>query len=343
MLDSTSAIHRLHPFRIALTAICLVAAALTAHSQTLTNAQRDAAEQRRIQERDAQLREQQDPSNDVRLKPVAKSEQLLPTSESPCFPIRQLELRGPGAGEFGWVLDSLSGPQKTDNPLRKCLGTQGIGILLERAQNTVVAKGFVTSLPTESKEALFSTSVQHGGGGANNALDQAFSSKLNNPAEDNFAIKQMQYNDAVKDGKALITQEKALITQREALITQIDQLKDQKIKLLENTQEANVDALKKIDQQISVVTQKIEAQSAKVQAQSAKVQANDAFIKHTQAAMQDAGFKASADPEEFIKDIYAWRIKSNPSEAKTRYIPERDMLLQQLKDRLEKEKAGKPK
>lgn len=145
MLDSTSAIHRSHPFRIALTATCLVAVALAAQSQSLSNAQRDAAEQRRIQERDAQLREQQDPSTDVRLNPVAKSEQLLPTSESPCFPIRQLELRGPGAGEFGWVLDSLSGPQKTDSPLRKCLGTQGISILLERAQNAVVAKGFVTT------------------------------------------------------------------------------------------------------------------------------------------------------------------------------------------------------
>jgi hypothetical protein len=178
--------------------------------------------------------------------------------------------------------------------------------------------------------------VQHGGGGANKALDQAFSSKLNDPAEDNFAIKQMQYNDAVKDGKALITQEKALITQ-------LDQLKDQKIKLLESTQGANGEALKKIDRQISSVNQKIEAQNAKVQAQSAKVQANDTFIKNTQAAMQDAGFKASADPEEFIKDIYKWRIKSNPSEAKTRYIPERDMLLQQLKDRLEQEKATKSK
>ena len=198
---------------------------------------------------------------------------------------------------------------------------QGSNMRFVRKETRVAGLDF-DSLPTESKEALFSTSVQHGGGGANKALDQAFSSKLNDPAEDNFAIKQMQYNDAVKDGKALITQ--------------LDQLKDQKIKLLESTQGANGEALKRIDRQISSVNQKIEAQNA-------KVQANDTFIKNTQAAMQDAGFKASADPEEFIKDIYKWRIKSNPSEAKTRYIPERDMLLRQLKDRLEQEKATKSK
>jgi hemolysin activation/secretion protein len=145
MLDSTSAVHRSHPLRTALTATYLACAVFGAQSQSITNSQRDAAEQRRIQERDAQLREQQEPSNDVRLKPVVKAERLLPTSESPCFPIRQLELRGQGAAQFGWVLDSLAGAGGTDGPLRKCLGTQGIGILLERAQNAVVAKGFVTT------------------------------------------------------------------------------------------------------------------------------------------------------------------------------------------------------
>ena len=198
---------------------------------------------------------------------------------------------------------------------------QGSNMKFVRKETRVAGLEF-DGLPTESKEALFSTSVQHGGGGANKALDQALSRKLVDPAEDNFAIKQSQYNDAVKDGKALITQ--------------LDQLKDQKIKLLESTQGSSGEALNRLDQQIGSVNQKIEAKNA-------KVQANEAFIKTTQAAMQDAGFKASADPEEFIKDVYEWRIKSNPSEAKTRYIPERDMLLKQLKERLEQEKAAKSK
>lgn len=145
MSDPKTAIHRPHPLRSTLTAVLLTAFASVVSAQAQTDAQRDAAEQRRIQERDAQLRDQQDKANDVRLSAPAAPVQRLPESEAPCFPIRQLELRGEAAGQFGWVLDSLSGPQKTDSPLRKCIGTQGIGILLKRAQDAVVAKGFVTT------------------------------------------------------------------------------------------------------------------------------------------------------------------------------------------------------
>lgn len=86
-----------YPLRSTLTGFLLFSVVAGAGAQALTNAQRDAAEQRRIQERDAQLREQQEKSSDVRLKPAAQNEQILPASESPCFPIRQLELRGEAA------------------------------------------------------------------------------------------------------------------------------------------------------------------------------------------------------------------------------------------------------
>lgn len=145
MSDRNPAIHCPHPLRFKITAVLLTAIASVASAQVQTDALRDAAEQRRIQERDAQLRDQQDKANDVRLSAPTAPSQRLPESEAPCFPIRQLELRGEGAGQFGWVLDSLSGPQKTDSPLRKCIGTQGIGILLKRAQDAIVAKGFVTT------------------------------------------------------------------------------------------------------------------------------------------------------------------------------------------------------
>ena len=82
----------------------------------------------------------------------------------------------------------------------------------------------------------------------------------------------------------------------------------------------------------------MQAQSEKVQAQSAKVQANDGFIKATKDVMRDAGFKATVDPAEFIQDLYDWRMKKYPAEAKSRYIPERDMLLNELNDRLAAEK-----
>jgi hemolysin activation/secretion protein len=145
MSDRPPAAHCPHPLRAIFGAVFLSAIAGLAVAQTQTDAQRDAAEQRRIQEREAQLRDQQQKTPDERLSAPVAATQRLPESESPCFPIRQLELRGDGAAQFGWVLDSLSGPQKTDSPLRKCLGTQGIGILLQRAQESVVAHGFVTT------------------------------------------------------------------------------------------------------------------------------------------------------------------------------------------------------
>lgn len=120
-------------------------AVLNAGAQALTDSQRDAAEQRRIQERDAQLREQQEKASDARLTAPSIAAQRLPESESPCFPIRLLTLRAEGTEPFGWVLDSLAGPDKADSPVGKCLGTQGISIVLERAQNALVARGFVTS------------------------------------------------------------------------------------------------------------------------------------------------------------------------------------------------------
>ncbi|MDZ7938045.1 MAG: ShlB/FhaC/HecB family hemolysin secretion/activation protein [Rhodoferax sp.] len=147
MSDRPATSHRSHPLRPSLAVVLLMAlsgVAAIANAQAATDTQRDAAEQRRIQERATQA-EQQQRAPDVRLAAPVTTAKTLPQGEAPCFPIQQLELRGEGAGEFGWVLNALAGPQGTDGPLRKCIGTQGIGILLERAQNAVVAKGFVTT------------------------------------------------------------------------------------------------------------------------------------------------------------------------------------------------------
>jgi hemolysin activation/secretion protein len=145
MSDPSPAIHCPYPLRSTLTTVLLLALLGASSAQTLTNAERDAAEQRRIQERETQLREQQEKARDVRLNAPTAQAQRLPEQESPCFPIRQIELRGNHAGQFSWVLDQLSGAQKDDSPLRKCVGAQGVGVLQQRAQEALVAKGFVTS------------------------------------------------------------------------------------------------------------------------------------------------------------------------------------------------------
>ena len=115
-------------------------------AQGPTNAKRDAAEQRRAQERETQLRDQQERTPDVHLPmPAVAPPQRLPASEAPCFTIHQIELRGDASDHFGWLLGALAGPQGNDAPRGKCLGARGIKLVLERAQNALVAKGYVTS------------------------------------------------------------------------------------------------------------------------------------------------------------------------------------------------------
>ncbi|MDM7944270.1 MAG: ShlB/FhaC/HecB family hemolysin secretion/activation protein [Hydrogenophaga sp.] len=126
--------------------LALLAGALgtgPAAGQTPRDTAQSAAEQRRADERDARQREQAVPEPEVRPDaPQDASTLPLPTIESPCFVIRHIELRDGGAPGFGWMLDALTAP---DSPLDRCLGTGGIGVLLQRAQQAAVARGFVTS------------------------------------------------------------------------------------------------------------------------------------------------------------------------------------------------------
>lgn len=132
-----------------LAALTLLAGALCAGpaaTQTTRDTAQSAAEQRRSEERDMRQREQAVPAPQVRpdiseATPAAR----LPVNESPCFTIQQVELSGEATGAFTWVLDALTAPDGLDGPLRRCLGAGGIGVLAQRAQHAVVARGFVSS------------------------------------------------------------------------------------------------------------------------------------------------------------------------------------------------------
>lgn len=105
-----------------------------------------AGEQRRQLERDNALRERQERGVDIRpaaapAAPLAR----LPADETPCFRIAQVQLRGPDAAQFDWLLSALAGPSADDPPQGRCLGAQGINVLLKRAQDALIARGFVTS------------------------------------------------------------------------------------------------------------------------------------------------------------------------------------------------------
>lgn len=136
-----------HPFIAATLIGCTFAFTATlAQAQVPASAERDAAQQRRAQERETQVREQQQRSPDVRLpSPSATVAERLPEAQTPCFTIHQLELRGQDAERFDWLQGALADPEGRDSPLGQCLGANGIKLVLQRAQDALVARGFVTS------------------------------------------------------------------------------------------------------------------------------------------------------------------------------------------------------
>lgn len=105
-------------------------------------------EQRRQQERERLERERLQTSPDVRLpSPVtdATAASHLRRDESPCFVLRDIALRGDQSAHFGWLLSAVAGPQGDDEPRQQCLGAQGIALVVQRTQDALIARGYVTS------------------------------------------------------------------------------------------------------------------------------------------------------------------------------------------------------
>lgn len=69
----------------------------------------------------------------------------LPTQEAPCFLIDRISLKGDDAGEFAWLAPAMAGPAGDDAPQGKCLGAQGINLVLRRLQNALVEHGDITT------------------------------------------------------------------------------------------------------------------------------------------------------------------------------------------------------
>jgi hemolysin activation/secretion protein len=132
---------------------CLCAAAVasvltstSAFAQANPSAPNPFVEQLRQQERERALREQQEKSVDARLQDAPKADaSRLPESESPCFRIDRLVLAGERSEDFQWALQAAAGPEANDTPLGRCLGTQGVNIVMARLQQAVIARGYVTT------------------------------------------------------------------------------------------------------------------------------------------------------------------------------------------------------
>ncbi len=97
------------------------------------------------QDRERALREQLEPSPDVRLDSpmLSGKEAQLNTRESPCFKIWQIALNGELAEDFQWALRSAD--PKYDPATGQCLGAQGINLTMKRIQNAIIERGFVTT------------------------------------------------------------------------------------------------------------------------------------------------------------------------------------------------------
>lgn len=97
---------------------------------------------------------------DIR-RPVESSpspDRLL-TDEAPCFAIKRVafELASPAASErFAWLAASLGGATDDDTPIGKCLGSRGIALLVQRVQQALVARGFVTTRVIAKEQNLSS-------------------------------------------------------------------------------------------------------------------------------------------------------------------------------------------
>lgn len=109
-------------------------------------------ELQRQQERERLQHEQQAAVPDIRLQPPAADDQsYLPAQESPCFIINTLTLIGEGAQKFQWSLAAANiafdgkGNKTEDKVAGRCLGSEGINLVMRRIQNAIVAKGFVTT------------------------------------------------------------------------------------------------------------------------------------------------------------------------------------------------------
>lgn len=98
----------------------------------------------RQQQRERALQQREERTPDVRLDgPPPPGTGKLPSAETPCFPIEHITLTGEQAERFAWALPAMHG--QDDTPLGRCLGAEGINLVLKRIQNALIARGYVTT------------------------------------------------------------------------------------------------------------------------------------------------------------------------------------------------------
>ncbi|KWT96673.1 MULTISPECIES: ShlB/FhaC/HecB family hemolysin secretion/activation protein [unclassified Variovorax] len=137
-------------------ALPAVLAAL-AHAQAapLPAAPHPFVEEQRQQERERALRRQQERAFHAPPRPEPRPEdRRLPEDESSCLRIQRVVLDGERAEDFQWALAAAAGADGSDDPRGRCLGSEGIDIVMARLQQAVVARGYVTTRVLASAQQL---------------------------------------------------------------------------------------------------------------------------------------------------------------------------------------------
>lgn len=129
-------------------ALLTVVAAGNVHAQAPTTPppviRQQGEQQERLQQgREEVQRRQLQASPSELTPPTSEQRRSWPELEAPCRAIHEVALVGDSSESFQWVLVGLNaGP---DPAIGRCLGAAGVNVAAERAQQTLMARGFVTS------------------------------------------------------------------------------------------------------------------------------------------------------------------------------------------------------
>lgn len=108
-----------------------------------------AQEQKRQEERERVLREQQERTPDVRLPKLDTPQGLerLPRNEANCVDIKNITLVGDNADLFQWAIEAVNhtADNVEDKATGRCLGSRSVNLVMRRIQNAIIARGFVTA------------------------------------------------------------------------------------------------------------------------------------------------------------------------------------------------------
>lgn len=111
----------------------------------------------RQQQRERALRESQERTPDLRL-PVARPEPApeLPAREAPCVQIDRLQLVGDAAEHFQWALSAANerAGGGLDRATPRCLGSEGMNIVMRRIQGAIVASGYPAARVLAGSDAM---------------------------------------------------------------------------------------------------------------------------------------------------------------------------------------------